>query len=105
MNPDKYFESMDSEKCNITSAIFPCMLYSYRVTEGRPNIEQTRTSARYTRLVLGPAGGWGTIQTLLGANKYLCILIPTLSYPFIPIGTYNRSCNSSIWCYKYAFFG
>ena len=43
----------------------------------------TRTSARYARLVLAPAGGWGTVQTLLGANKYSCILIPTFSYPYI----------------------
>ena len=50
----------------------------------------TRTSARYARLVLAPAGGWGTVQTLLGANKYSCILIPNLSYPYIPIRTYNR---------------
>ena len=39
----------------------------------------TRTLAHYTRLVLAPAGGWRTVQTLLGANKYSCILI-------LPIG-------------------
>ena len=27
--------------------------------------------------------GWGTVQTLLGANKYSCILIHTISYPYI----------------------
>ena len=65
-------------------------------------IHGTRTSAHYARLVLAPVGGCGTVQTLLGANKYSCILIPTLSYPYIPIITHNRSCYSSIWCYKFA---
>ena len=63
---------------------------------------KTRTLACYARLILAPVGGWGTVQTFLGANKYSCILIPTLSYPYIPIITYNRSCYSSIWCYKFA---
>merc|ERR1712105_416179 len=47
-------------------------------------------------------GVWGNVQTLLGANKYSCILIPTISYPYIPIITHNRSCYYSIWCYKFA---
>ena len=41
------------------------------------------TFACYACLVLAPAGGWGTVQTLLGANKYSCILIHTFSYPYI----------------------
>ena len=53
------------------------------------NITITRTSARYARLILAPVGGWGTVQTLLGANKYSCILIHTIAYPYIPIITYN----------------
>ena len=66
----------------------------------------TRTSARYAHLILAPAGrGWGTVQTLLQANKYSCILIHTISYPYIPIITHNRSCYSSIWCCKFATFG
>ena len=47
-------------------------------------------------------GGCVTLQTLLGANKYSYILLHTLSYPYIPIITHNRSCYSSIWCYKFA---
>ena len=47
----------------------------------------TRSSACYAYLVLAPAGGWGTVQTLLGANKYACILIHTILYPYIPIIT------------------
>ena len=66
---------------------------------------RTRTSACYARLILALAVSWGTVHTLLGANKYSCILIHTISYPYIPIITHNRSCNSSIWCYKFANFG
>ena len=65
----------------------------------------TRTSARYAHLVLAPAGGWGTLQTLLGADKYSYILIHTLIYPYIPIITHRRSCYSSILWYKFAIFG
>ena len=65
----------------------------------------TRTLARYAHLVLAPVGGWGTVQTLLGANKYSCILISTISYPYITIITHNRSCYYSICCYKFAIFG
>ena len=32
-----------------------------------------------------PLWGAGTVQTLKGANKYPCILIHTISYPYIPI--------------------
>ena len=52
---------------------------------------RTRTSARYARIVLAPAVSWGSVQTLLGANKYSCIFIPTLSYPYIPIITHNTT--------------
>ena len=41
--------------------------------------------AHYAHLVLAPMGGWGTLKTLLGANKYSCILVTHL---FIPIHTY-----------------
>ena len=37
---------------------------------------QTRTLGHYAPLILAPAGGWGSVETLLGANKYSCILNP-----------------------------
>ena len=54
-------------------------------------------------LILAPAGCWGTVQTLLGANKYHAYLY-TPFHTHTYIHTHNRSCNSSICCYKFAIF-
>ena len=77
-----------------TILIFICFVFYFDHYNVNKCIWSTRTLGRYAPLVLAPIGGWGTIQTLPGANKYSCILIPTFSYQYIPIIIHNRSCNS-----------